>query len=399
MTSMQMTVDEPGAGSLALGPGRPHYSAAEGMAQMHELQALVDSYLRPSTPGKADGDYGIIPGTDKPTLLKPGADKLCDIYGLQPSYEILTREVDWASGFISYEIRCRIALKGSGVVIGEGLGACNSRETRYMDSVWWNEPDEPPADSGWTMIRKKNGDRAWKRKVPNENPADLANTILKMAKKRAQVDAVLGATRSSGLFTQDLEDRAEPPTTATPAQLEKLTVAFASLHVPAEEQVRTLSAVLPGAIVETLLVELRRMYRAAATTVVTTVAAPPAAEPDATDVTIVDSTAVPAGDPTPVRLVVVPAAEAAGWENLAGAAEARAAATPTAKLDARIAALATQHAVAVDVVKRAVWAWAKEQFHVATWAELNDGQRARAVSEIERRGLNGHATPAAGGAR
>jgi len=32
------------------------------------------------------------------------------------------------------------------------------------------------------------------------------NTVLKIAKKRALVDATLSVTRSSGLFTQDVED-------------------------------------------------------------------------------------------------------------------------------------------------------------------------------------------------
>ena len=36
--------------------------------------------------------------------------------------------------------------------------------------------------------------------------ADVYNVVLKQAKKRALVDAVLTATAASDLFTQDLED-------------------------------------------------------------------------------------------------------------------------------------------------------------------------------------------------
>ena len=43
-------------------------------------------------------------------------------------------------------------------------------------------------------------------KVEHDNPADHYNTVLKMAKKRALVDAVLTATAASDIFTQDLED-------------------------------------------------------------------------------------------------------------------------------------------------------------------------------------------------
>ena len=43
-------------------------------------------------------------------------------------------------------------------------------------------------------------------KVETDNPADHYNTVLKMAKKRALVDAVLTTTAASDIFTQDLED-------------------------------------------------------------------------------------------------------------------------------------------------------------------------------------------------
>src|SRR5690606_22905756 len=54
----------------------------------------------------------------------------------------------------------------------------------------------------------------WQGKVEQKkqvrtNPADVANTILKMAKKRAQVDAVITATAASDIFTQDIEDLPE----------------------------------------------------------------------------------------------------------------------------------------------------------------------------------------------
>jgi ssDNA-binding Zn-finger/Zn-ribbon topoisomerase 1 len=44
--------------------------------------------------------------------------------------------------------------------------------------------------------------------VDNPDPWDVENTLLKMASKRAQVDATLRVTATSGLFTQDLEDQA-----------------------------------------------------------------------------------------------------------------------------------------------------------------------------------------------
>jgi hypothetical protein len=50
------------------------------------------------------------------------------------------------------------------------------------------------------------------------NPSEMANTILKMAKKRSLIDAVLTSTAASDCFSQDLEDLPEGilPDTGTP---------------------------------------------------------------------------------------------------------------------------------------------------------------------------------------
>lgn len=150
----------------------PLYTASAGMAQMRELQAFVNTYLRPSPAGTTEGDYGIIPGTKKPTLLKSGADKLCDVYGLLPVYDYLARDVDWASGLFAYEMRCRLLRRDGGGQVGEGVGACNSQETRYQTTEWWNGAGAPPAEEGWQ--RTSNG--KWNRKVAPKNPANLVNT-------------------------------------------------------------------------------------------------------------------------------------------------------------------------------------------------------------------------------
>ena len=40
-------------------------------------------------------DFGVIPNTNKPTLLKPGAEKLCTLFGLAPTFETLDDIKDW----------------------------------------------------------------------------------------------------------------------------------------------------------------------------------------------------------------------------------------------------------------------------------------------------------------
>src|SRR5438045_2943000 len=56
-------------------------------------------------------DYGTIPGTAKPTLFKPGAEKLNAIFGLAPMVQITNRVEDWDSGFVSYETKVTLLNK------------------------------------------------------------------------------------------------------------------------------------------------------------------------------------------------------------------------------------------------------------------------------------------------
>src|SRR4051812_21682356 len=44
-----------------------------------------------------DQDFGVIPGTNKPSLLKPGAEKLCSFFGLEPEFTPLREDADWTA--------------------------------------------------------------------------------------------------------------------------------------------------------------------------------------------------------------------------------------------------------------------------------------------------------------
>src|SRR5688572_13330187 len=67
--------------------------------RLQEFQEFCAHYLQESRDGGQDGgDYGIIPGTKKKTLLKSGADKLCEIYGLYDEYLVISSIEDWEKG-------------------------------------------------------------------------------------------------------------------------------------------------------------------------------------------------------------------------------------------------------------------------------------------------------------
>lgn len=174
-------------------------SPDETVARIAELQAFVRHYLVEGV------DYGKIPGTDKPTLLKPGAEKLCDVYGLTPRYTIDSyTESDGDPPFYSWIIRCTLYWRRGDLLVAEGLGEANSWENRYR---WrWVPAGEVPGGETTGLRTRKTRSGATLYRVPNDDVWSLRNTILKQAKKRALVDAVLTATRSSGVLTQDLED-------------------------------------------------------------------------------------------------------------------------------------------------------------------------------------------------
>lgn len=137
---------------------------AAQLQSISNFQMMVEKNLN-------DGqDFGVIPGTNKPTLLKPGAEKIQMLMGVTSEYEVTTKIEDYERGFFAYTVRCTLS-KG-GTKITEGLGSANTKEKRYR----------------------------------NQDVFMIVNTVLKMAKKRAQIDATLTIASLSNVFTQDIED-------------------------------------------------------------------------------------------------------------------------------------------------------------------------------------------------
>jgi hypothetical protein len=134
------------------------------LTKIAQFQQLVQNQL------KQNHDYGIIPGTPKPTLLKPGAEKILMLMGLRSEFEIVDSTRDFEKGFFQYQVRCKL-YRGD-TLITEGLGAANTKERKYL----------------------------------KQDPYTIDNTVLKIAKKRALIDAVLLVASLSEVFTQDLED-------------------------------------------------------------------------------------------------------------------------------------------------------------------------------------------------
>jgi hypothetical protein len=124
-------------------------------------------------------DYGTIKFTkkdgsqveSKPSLFKPGSEKFVSLFHFRPTFE--RDDETWemsgkTSGLFCY--KCEL-VAGNGAIVGEGRGSADVREKQ-----------------GWTV-----------------------NNAIKIAEKRAQIDAVLRTGGLSDFFTQDIEDMVQEP--------------------------------------------------------------------------------------------------------------------------------------------------------------------------------------------
>jgi hypothetical protein len=174
------------------------------LANMKSKLSLVKDFFQSIM--EKDLDYGTIDGTDKPTLYKPGAEKLCELYGYAPIVKTKNETRDTKTGYYLAEVTMQIIHRGTGMIIAEGVGEASSFESKYR--YRWNYDNELPngidKDSlmSKTFVSRKNGKEYTRYRMENPDMIDQWNTVLKMAKKRALVDATLSATRTSGIFSQ-----------------------------------------------------------------------------------------------------------------------------------------------------------------------------------------------------
>ncbi len=150
-------------------------------------------------------DYGTIPGCGKkPTLLKPGSEKILSTFriAVNPMVEDLS-----TADCARYRVTAHASSMVTGAFLGAGVGEASTDEEKYhwrkavSDTEWEATPEDRRRLKFYAS-----GDPVQQVRT---NPADLANTVLKMAKKRAQIDMTLTVTAASDVFSQDLDDLEE----------------------------------------------------------------------------------------------------------------------------------------------------------------------------------------------
>lgn len=163
-------------------------------------------------------DYGVIPGTQKKSLWKAGAEKLRMAFGLTVRLQLIDKIEKVEENYLDYTYKATIFTKG-GQQIAECDGNCNTFETKYR-YIWETQDTNPSKEEADRLKVKRLGrwqldnykkEWRWQLRIENPEPLNLKNTIMKMAQKRAFIGAILIATGASEFFTQDfdLEDLPE----------------------------------------------------------------------------------------------------------------------------------------------------------------------------------------------
>ena len=177
-----------------------------------------------------DVDYGKVPGVSKPSLLKPGAEKICSLFGLTPKFTCVDKIMNWngegnpdSEPFFYFEYRCDLFRGGEFVASCDA--SCNSWERKYR----YRKGELLCPNCGKPLRKSKNADEyyCWAKQggcgvtyktndpriatqkvgeVKNYDTAEQVNTFQKMAQKRAYVGATLIACNLSEYYTQDVED-------------------------------------------------------------------------------------------------------------------------------------------------------------------------------------------------
>lgn len=184
-------------------------TAADVREHVNLIQSVMQAVMKgPSKENPAGVHYGTIPGTPKPTLFKPGAEVLCATFRIAVSYRIDDLSTD---DCIRYRVTAVGTHQTSNVVLGEGMGECSSNEEKYKwrRAVGNVEFDATPESRRRIKYGYSRTDGTYEIKQVRTEVADVANTILKMACKRAQVAMTLNVTAASDIFAQDLEDLPE----------------------------------------------------------------------------------------------------------------------------------------------------------------------------------------------
>jgi hypothetical protein len=177
----------------------------EDVSALQKLRALLKRFIKSqlveanfkdkNAPDYGQGDYGIIEGTKQMSLLKPGSEKLLNLFKLGCRFRKVDSLVDFDKNIAWFSYKCEVyALNRPDVIIAECDAMISSQEKKYRERNVW--------------VKTKGGGSEQKKEATPI--ADILNTLVKMVQKRAMVGATIIATSASDFFSQDMLDEIDP---------------------------------------------------------------------------------------------------------------------------------------------------------------------------------------------
>jgi hypothetical protein len=168
--------------------------------QVDEIRELMTKIMKKGI------HYGKIGAVGQPTLFKAGAEMLISYFGL--TFRTLTdREENMPD---KYRIRIKAQLYKNERLLGEAFGEASSQEEKFKwrKAICKEEYEATDDDLKRIVYKKMYGKivQVMQVRVPTD---DIANTVLKMAVKRAMVAVVRMVCGASEVWSEDFEDMPE----------------------------------------------------------------------------------------------------------------------------------------------------------------------------------------------
>lgn len=150
-------------------------------------------------------DYGKIPGVEGQGLFDSGANLVMGAFEVFPGQRRMVN-LEVREGLISVIMEVPLIHRETGKEVASGIGAASTLETKHKYR-WVDNPE----DWGYgeeSQQRLQTRERWGKQqyRIRNPEPDDLINTLVKMASKRAEVDAALSLPGVPSAL-KDLGDR------------------------------------------------------------------------------------------------------------------------------------------------------------------------------------------------
>ena len=227
------------------------------MALQKERRQLLIEYVRecmdPTRHFYNPKELGM--GDDRLRLNQDGARNLLGLYEVYAGEPVIKEALD-EDGHVTVDVRLPLVSHATGNVVGWGTGLCTTRESKY--AYRWVGAKYVPTHLDKRTLRSREGRYGTMFRIPNEDLADQYHTVRQMARKRAEVAAVMELPGVTEIFAPE-DEREEDVRRDRGAMLGVVSKVFN--HIPStvrEKATTKLFGIKPGELSKASDADLER---------------------------------------------------------------------------------------------------------------------------------------------